>query len=68
MPAILAHSPVQLVAQLITRAHHSERIPTKPYDRKAHDSRMRDHEEVIHKCEVAMQRCMGFGWHTGVEL
>jgi hypothetical protein len=62
MPAILAHSPVQLVAQLITRAHHSERIPTKPLDRKDYDARIRDTDDEIKRCLWA------FGMHAGVEL
>jgi hypothetical protein len=62
MPAILAHSPVQLVAQLITRAHHSERIPTKPYDRMAHDARIREHEDEMKRAQ------WGPGFLVGTEV
>jgi hypothetical protein len=62
MPAILAHSPHQLVAQLITRAHHSERIPTKPLDRKDYDARIREREDDIKGC------LWPFGNVAGVEL
>jgi len=62
MPAILVHSAKQAVAQLITRAHHSERIPTKPLDRKDYDARIREREEDIKGC------LWPFGNVAGVEL
>jgi hypothetical protein len=50
------------VAQLITRAHHSERIPTKPLDRKDYDARIREREDDIKGC------LWPFGNVAGVEL
>jgi hypothetical protein len=56
---IAYHSPVQLVAQLITRAHHAERIPTKPLDRKVHDARIRESEDAIKHCLFPLTYAVG---------
>jgi hypothetical protein len=62
MSATLFRSPTQLVATLLTRAHHAEQTPRKPLDRKEHDARIRDTDDEIKRCLWA------FGCHAGVEL